>query len=121
MPSLSSSPGMPSLSSSPGTPRVSKTLQGEETRIDGDTPGILDEGTTQQYELDEFTMMDVDTGDTGVHCDNIDGFEQYVDLALADCANVHKIQPTLFVVQGWDGVQLTVSASTTTSMIYSRL
>lgn len=84
--------------------------------MDSDKFATVDGGSMQEDGFDDIEMPEANIEHTGDYGNEADGYEQYIDLALADCANVHKIQVTLFVVQGWDGTQLTVSERREISM-----
>lgn len=104
----------------PDTPRDGDRIR-EADNTEDFTLGILGdseivvENEFGQAGFDPRIEVDVDVESSSADSDT---FEDYMDLVLADCANFYQILPTLFVVQGWDGTQLTVSIYQT---IYSEM
>lgn len=100
--------------STPGTPGNKdkrRDIENGEDLILGILGEIAAQDEFAEVGLDPRMEVDVDVDsnpDVAIDLDS-DCFDDYMDLVLADCADFYQILPTLFVVQGWDGAQLTVS------------
>lgn len=82
------------------------------TRENNEDFGVQEERPIEEEfaQVDPEIEVDVDIDlDSNEAIIDLDTFEDYMDLVLADCADFYQILPTLFVVQGWDGTRLTVS------------
>lgn len=112
----------PQKRSRPLTARILKRKR-EDIRLDRsgeDFPSTSE--TTTRNERDGGWMMNtydedsigtvpgpVDLGINPGSSPSNNNYEQYLELALANCAEFVQISSTLFVVQGWDGTKLSVS------------